>query len=130
MSIQTYQELFAWNVNQGERLSFDISDASLVNSDLVVVRSRVHSMSSKQTILASPSKAITRNTTSKVISELLVNDSIASLTVNDQSGAFEARKNPSQNSVNAVKVTFKSEPETDFIKTPTLYMSRKRQNYE
>ena len=46
MSIQEYQEQFAWNASQGERLSFDISEASRVNNDLVVMRPRVTDMDS------------------------------------------------------------------------------------
>ena len=97
-----------------------------MNTDLVVMRPSVPSMSSNQNILDEEAVLMSKQPHFSNKPEIpnyekgMMNDKVA----------FEAKKNPSRNSANVLKVPFKSRPLSDIIKTPTLHTSRKRNNFE
>ena len=122
MSIKTSQEQFAWKANKAECQSFEISEVCPLNTDRVVMRPSIPAMSSKQNVL--DEEAVLRSKRAHFLNESEIPNYEQSM-MNDKA-AFEERKKSSQKSAYALEVLFKSKPESHFIKTPTLHMSRQR----
>ena len=126
MSIQRYQEQFAWNANQGERLSFDISEASLMNTELVVMRPRAPFLSSKQNIL--DEEAVLRSQRSQFLSEpeipnyeqSIMNDESYNCSNDEDEKVFELKEtarpsNAVKRSTSSKIISVKQDSTLDFV---------------